>query len=220
MTRSSLILFAATTNPGKLSDFAVAAAQSGFSVEPLPQLREIPAPEENQPSFEGNARLKAEYYSRFALQDALVLADDSGLEVDALAGAPGVRSARYAQDSACEPDAADNPRLGWLGSNAVDVRNNLLLLRQMDDVAQRSARYRCVLALARAGTTLNTAEGSVEGEILKTPRGTGGFGYDPLFWLPDLGRTMAELSLQEKHALSHRGRAFRALLPGLSQIVR
>jgi XTP/dITP diphosphohydrolase len=218
VTRSSPVLFAATTNPGKLRDFAVAAAESGFAVEPLPGLREMPAPDENQPTFEGNARLKAERYSCLGPEGALVLADDSGLEVTALAGAPGVRSARYAQDGGYTPDTDKPPGLGWLGADPVDVHNNLYLLEHMRGVVQRSARYRCVLALARAGATLAAAEGSVEGEILTVPRGTGGFGYDPLFWLPELGRTMAEISLAEKHTLSHRGRAFRALLTKLRQI--
>jgi XTP/dITP diphosphohydrolase len=212
------VLYAATTNSGKLRDFAVAAAESGFAVEPLPGLRDVPAPDENAPTFEGNARLKAEYYSGLAPEGLLVLADDSGLEVDALQGAPGVRSARYAQDAGYAPAPESRPDPGWLGADAVDVRNNLYLLKQMDGVEQRSARYHCVLALARAGTTLLTAEGRVEGEILASPRGTGGFGYDPLFWLPELGHTMAEISLEEKHTLSHRGRAFRALLPKLRQI--
>ena len=217
----TLTLYAATTNAGKLRDLTVAAAESGFAVEPLPGLREMTAPDEKEPTFEGNARLKAEYYSHLALEGALVLADDSGLEVDALGGAPGVRSARYAQDAGYEPDTENSPApdIGWLGADAVDVRNNLYLLEQMRGVAQRAARYRCVLALARAGTTLAASEGSVEGEILESPRGTGGFGYDPLFWLAGLGRTMAEISLEEKHTLSHRGRAFRALLPMLHTMV-
>ncbi len=219
MTRITSVLCAATTNPGKLRDFAVAAAEGGFTVEPLPGLREMPAPDENEPTFEGNARLKAEYYSRLAREGALVLADDSGLEVNELNGAPGVRSARYAQDAGYAPDPDSRRDLGWLGADAADIRNNLCLLEQLQTAAQRAARYRCVLALARAGATLATAEGAVEGEILRTPRGTGGFGYDPLFWLPELGRTMAEISLEEKHMLSHRGRAFRALLPRLRQIL-
>jgi XTP/dITP diphosphohydrolase len=136
----------------------------------------------------------------------LVLADDSGLEVDALDGAPGVRSARFAADSGLtdSPDANDN----------TDVWNNMVLLQRMAGVptAQRTARYRCVLVAARDGQPLYTAEGAVEGLILQAPRGTAGFGYDPLFYLPDLDRTMAELDLETKHGLSHRGRAFTALL--------
>ena len=207
-----LTLYAATTNPGKLRDFRVAAAESGIAVEALPGLESTAAPDENESRFEGNARLKAVYYSRLtADSDLLVLADDSGLEVDALSGEPGVRSARYAQDAGFVP-ACEAAEL------STDERNNLFLLGRMTGVANRTARYRCVLALARGGGVLVTAEGSVEGRIRTEPRGTGGFGYDPLFELPELGRTMAEVSLEEKHALSHRGRAFRALLAELSSI--
>jgi len=204
----TLTIYAATTNAGKLRDFAVAAADGGIVVEPLAKLREFAAPEEDQPTFEGNARLKAAYYSRFAT--GLVLADDSGLEVGPLDGEPGVRSARYALDA------------GFAGPReaTMDERNNLYLLERMNGIGQRAARYRCVLALAQTGMVLFTAEGSVEGEILTAPRGSGGFGYDPLFYLPELGRTMAEISLEEKHILSHRGRAFRALLPQLGNLSR
>jgi XTP/dITP diphosphohydrolase len=204
----TLTIYAATTNEGKLRDFAIAAAEGGIVVEPLAKLRELVAPEEDQPTFEGNARLKAAYYSRFS--PGLVLADDSGLEVDALGGGPGVRSARYALDAgfAGPPEAT------------TDERNNLYLLERMNGTGQRTARYRCVLALAQAGKVLFTAEGSVEGEILTAPRGSGGFGYDPLFHLPELCRTMAEISLEEKHTLSHRGRAFRALMPQLGDLTR
>jgi XTP/dITP diphosphohydrolase len=138
-----------------------------------------------------------------------VLADDSGLEVDALDGAPGVRSARFAADSGLvdSPDANDN----------TDVWNNMILLQRLGAVpaGERTARYRCVLVAARDGVALHTAEGTVEGLILDAPRGTGGFGYDPLFYLPGLGRTMAELELETKHTLSHRGRAIAALLAQL-----
>ncbi|MGA7523813.1 MAG: non-canonical purine NTP pyrophosphatase [Acidobacteriaceae bacterium] len=201
-------LYAASTNPGKLRDFSVAAAEGGFALEPLPNLRSIPAPQEDEPTFAGNARLKAEYYSRFSAE--IVLADDSGLEVDALGGAPGVRSARFAEDAGYEP-----PHV-----RAADGRNNLFLLDRMRGRAPRTARYRCVLAAARAGVVLAIGEGMVEGEILEAPLGTGGFGYDPLFWLIELQRTMAQISLEEKHALSHRGRAFRDLLPQLQRALR
>jgi XTP/dITP diphosphohydrolase len=206
-----LTLYAATTNPGKLRDFSAAAAESGVSIATLPGLEAIPAPDEDQPTFAGNARLKAAYYSRVAAKQGnpvLVLADDSGLEVDALQGEPGVRSARYAQDGEFEDPAA----------STTDERNNLYLLARMADVTRRQARYRCVLALARRGEILCTADGSAEGTILTAARGTGGFGYDPLFYLPELRRTMAEISLEEKHAVSHRGRAFRALLPQLTAL--
>ena len=136
-----------------------------------------------------------------------MLADDSGLEVDALLGAPGVRSARFAADAGLVdlPGADDN----------TDVWNNIMLLQRLAEVpgARRTAHYRCVLVAARDGKVLHTAEGSVNGLILEAPRGTGGFGYDPLFYLPQLDLTMAELDLETKLSLSHRGRAIAALLP-------
>ena len=202
-------LYAATTNPGKLRDFAVAAAEGGYAVDPLPGLDRIDPPPEDEPTFAGNARHKAEYYSR--LVPGFVLADDSGLEVDALGGEPGVRSARFADDAGFEPrNAAPNLSL--------DQRNNLYLLDRMHGAVQRKARYRCALAVAANGVLLLQAEGLVNGEILTSPRGTGGFGYDPLFWLPQLQRTMAEISPEQKHMLSHRGRAFRNLLPNLKNL--
>jgi XTP/dITP diphosphohydrolase len=194
-------LYVATTNPGKLRDFEVAAEST--AIEPLPGLREIAAPAEDEPTFAGNARLKAIYYSRFA-PDEIVLADDSGLEVDALDGEPGVRSARYAADAGFVLDQAAS----------VDNRNNLYLLSRTKDVAvgRRGARYRCVIVAARGGEVLCSGEGVVEGEILTEPRGAGGFGYDPLFYLPELGKTMAEIDLETKHEISHRGKALHALL--------
>jgi XTP/dITP diphosphohydrolase len=201
----ALRLYAATTSQGKLRDFRTAAAAHSLNIEPLPSLKEIPAPEEDGATFAANATLKAVYYSRF-VPGELVVADDSGLEVDALDGAPGVRSARFAADSGLtdSPDANDN----------TDVWNNMVLLQRLAGVptARRTARYRCVLVAARDGVALHTAEGSVEGVILEAPQGTGGFGYDPLFYLPALNRTMAELDLETKHTLSHRGRALAALL--------
>ncbi len=204
----ALRLYAATTSQGKLRDFRIAATTHSLTIEPLPKLKEIRAPEEDGLTFTANATLKAVYYSRF-VPGEVVLADDSGLEVDALNGAPGVRSARFAADSGLtdSPDANDN----------TDVWNNMVLLQRLagTPVAQRAARYRCVLVTARDGVALHTAEGAVEGMILDAPRGTGGFGYDPLFYLPELDKTMAELDLETKHTLSHRGRAFAALLPML-----
>ncbi len=200
---SQFILYAATSNAGKLRDFATAAAAHGIVVEPLPGLAQIPVPPEDEPTFEGNAREKAIYYSRHA-PGQIVIADDSGLEVDALEGAPGVRSARYAEDS----------HYPQTPGSTTDERNNACLLRAMDGVpdACRDGRYRCVLAAARNGVVIHTAEGAVEGRILHAPQGGGGFGYDPLFLIPELNQTMAEISLETKHELSHRGRAFRALL--------
>ena len=192
-------LFVASSNAGKLRDFAAAARVFGVEIAALPGLQEIPAPEETGTTFQANARLKAEEYSR-ARPRLLVLADDSGLEVDALQGAPGVRSARYADDAGFDV----------IDSEDADGRNNLYLLEQLREHSQPwTARYRCVLALARDGVTLLTAEGTVEGEIIQEPHGTGGFGYDPLFWLPRLGKTVAQIDLEMKQKLSHRGRALR-----------
>jgi XTP/dITP diphosphohydrolase len=198
-------LFAATTSQGKLRDFRTAARTHSLRIEPLPGLDAIPAPEEDGETFAANATLKAVYYSRFSPGE-WVIADDSGLEVDALSGSPGVRSARYAADAGLidSPDANDN----------TDVWNNMVLLQRMAGIppAQRSARYRCVLVAARDGQPVHTAEGAVDGLILEAPRGTGGFGYDPLFYLPQLDCTMAELDLETKLSLSHRGRALVSLL--------
>jgi XTP/dITP diphosphohydrolase len=194
-------LYVASTNPGKLRDFALAAAAHGMLVLPLPGLEAIEPPPEDAPSFEENAREKAIYYSWF-LPGEIVLADDSGLEVDILRGAPGVRSARYAADAGFRAAATD------------DVNNNLYLLQQLAGFpdGERGGRYRCVLAAAQDSTSLVTAHGTVEGRILSTPRGSGGFGYDPLFYLRALDRTVAEMDDQARWTLSHRGHAFRALL--------
>ena len=201
-------LYVATTSEGKLRDFRVAAEAHSLAIQPLPGMKTITAPEETGLTFQQNANLKAVYYSNL-LSGELVVADDSGLEVDALDGAPGVRSARFAADTGLfdSPDANDN----------TDVWNNMVLLQRMADVpvGKRTARYRCVLVVARDGVPLHTAQGAVEGTIMEAPRGTGGFGYDPLFYLPELDRTMAELDLETKLSLSHRGRAFAALLPML-----
>jgi XTP/dITP diphosphohydrolase len=194
-------LYVASTNPGKLRDFAVAAAAHDILILPLPGLAAIEPPTEDGPTFEDNARDKAIYYSRF-LPGEMVVADDSGLEVDALQGAPGVRSARYAADA------------GFRADTTTDINNNLFLLQQLACVPEsdRGARYQCVLAAARDGAGLLTAQGAVEGRILSAPRGSNGFGYDPLFYLLERGCTMAEMDDQTKWTLSHRGRAFRALL--------
>jgi len=213
-----MTLYAATSNPGKLRDFATAAAVHGISVLPLPGLDRIPAPPEDEPTFEGNARAKAVYYSQHA-PGLLVVADDSGLEVDSLGGAPGVRSARYADDQHFPAAPTSTPANSQRFAANIDERNNACLLRALDGAPPncRQARYRCALAVARDGEVLHTAEGAVEGEILTAPRGTGCFGYDPLFYLPELQQTMAEISLETKHQLSHRGRAFRALLDQLAR---
>ncbi|WP_348260779.1 non-canonical purine NTP pyrophosphatase [Telmatobacter sp. DSM 110680] len=200
-----LRLFVATTSKGKLRDFRTAAETHAVSIDPLPDLADIEAPEEDGETFAENATIKAVYYSQFA-PGAIVLADDSGLEVDAISGAPGVRSARFAADAGLvdSPDANDN----------TDVWNNIVLLQRLDGVpsARRTARYHCALVAAVDGKQTHQSDGTVEGMILNAPRGTGGFGYDPLFYLPKLDRTMAEIDLQTKLSLSHRGRALEALL--------
>lgn len=204
----ALCLYVATTSQGKLRDFRVAAETHNIAIDPLPGLTDIEAPEEDGVTFAENATIKAVYYSQFAPGE-LVVADDSGLEVDALNGEPGVRSARFAADVGLvdSPDANDN----------TDVWNNMVLLQKLGDLPaeQRTARYHCVLIAARDGRPEYSADGSVEGLILEAPRGTGGFGYDPLFYLPQLQRTMAEIDLETKLSLSHRGRALAALLAQL-----
>jgi XTP/dITP diphosphohydrolase len=205
-------LYIATTNPGKLRDLAYAAEGHLLNgtkacIEPLPGAAAIPAPPEDELTFEDNARAKAIYYSRRA-RGVLVLADDSGLEVACLGNAPGVRSARYAEDQAQAQNFPLEP------ASTLDERNNAALLRALDGIPEacRQARYRCVLALARSGEVLTTAEGMVEGRILTAVRGAGGFGYDPLFLLVEYGQTMAEVDPGTRLAVSHRGRALRALL--------
>lgn len=197
-----MTLYIATTNPGKLRDFATAAGM-GIAIEPLPGLNTIPAPAEDELTFEGNARVKATFYSIHA-PGKIVLADDSGLEVDALHGAPGVRSARYADDSGFPTDPRTGP----------DERNNDCLLAALDGTPEghRQARYRCALAAACDGKIIGVASGTVDGEILRSPRGTGGFGYDPLFWIPQLQKTMSELDAFTRVACNHRGNALREFL--------
>ncbi len=201
--------YVATSNPGKLRDFA-AAAESSIDTElaSLPGMDRISPPPEDGSTFEENARAKAIAYSQYAPGD-IVIADDSGLEVDALHGAPGVRSARYAADTGFGRSELSS-----------DMRNNLCLMENLRDVpeGQRAARYRCVLAAARDGECIAIGEGTVDGTILDSPRGDGGFGYDPLFYLAELERTMAEIDLEQKLKLSHRGIALRALLQRLLQL--
>lgn len=204
-------LYIATNNPGKLRDFRVAAAAHAeeFEILALPGIETVPEAPEDGTAFAENARSKALYYGELAPGE-IVLADDSGLEVDALHGAPGVRSARFAQDAGFVPSPLEDgaPTL------TNDQRNNLYLLERLRQSGSmdRQARYRCVLAAAQQGKVIALTEGIVEGEVLESPRGAGGFGYDPLFFLPELGRTMAELDLETKHTLSHRGNALRAML--------
>jgi XTP/dITP diphosphohydrolase len=197
----------ATSNQGKLRDFAGAAKSHGVEVRGIPAFSSIAPAIEDGLTFEENARKKAEYYSRF-VPGELVLADDSGLEVDALNGAPGVHSARYAAD---QPHRAE--------ANTDDDENNARVLRELDGIPRekRTGRFVCVVAVARDGRTLGTFHGSAEGIILDHLLGTGGFGYDPMFYFPQIRRTFAELSPEEKALYSHRGAAFRNFLSWYDQ---
>ena len=189
-------ILCATGNPGKLREFRLAGELLGVDVEALPGLKSIAAPEETGATFEENARLKAEYYSRFTTD--LLFADDSGLEVDALGGEPGVYSARYA------------------GEHATDEQNNRLVVERLGDNPHRTARFVCVIALARGGETVATFRGEVEGELLHEARGPAGFGYDPLFYYPPFGCSFGEVDGEKKFGVSHRGNAVRAMLKYLS----
>jgi XTP/dITP diphosphohydrolase len=192
----------ATSNPGKMRDFAGAALRHGVEIAGIPGFSSLPPVVEDGLTFEANARKKAEGYSRY-LPGETVVADDSGLEIDALSGAPGVHSARYAA-----------PDLQSAGANSADEANNARVLRELKNVppAQRSGRFVCVLAAARDGKTLATFRGTAEGIILDAPRGANGFGYDPLFYFPEIKKTFAELTAKEKSKHSHRGAAFRQFL--------
>ena len=183
-------LYCATSNPGKLREFRVLAA--GMELAPLDGLAAIAPCEETGETFAENAILKAAYYGSRA--PGLLIAEDSGIEVDALGGAPGVRSARFA------------------GEGATDDENNRLLLERLRGATDRTARYVSVIALADRGKLLETFQGTVEGRIAAEPAGANGFGYDPLFYYPPRGCTFGELPMEEKNPLSHRGRSFAKLV--------
>src|SRR4051795_2993388 len=195
-------IFVATSNPGKIRDFAGAASVLGIEIAALPNFAALPLVVEDGATFETNARKKAESYSRHAAGE-LVLADDSGLEVDALGGAPGVHSARYAAD---EPHNAD--------SNTDDEENNARLIREIRAVPpeSRTGRFVCVIAAALNGEIIAEFKGKAEGVILDQPKGSNGFGYDPIFYFPQIQKTFAELTAEEKSSYSHRGSAFRQFL--------
>lgn len=193
-----MILYACSSNPGKLAEFALAGCESGLSdleIQPLPGLAEILPPEETGTSFEENAVAKTLYYSRFT--PGLVFADDSGLVVPALSGAPGIYSSRYA------------------GPGATSAQNNALLLRNLQGVEDRAAHFVCVVALARAGTILTTCRGTVDGCISHGFSGVHGFGYDPLFFYPPLQASFGDLDDRRKFSISHRGAALRKLFDWL-----
>ena len=197
-------IYLATTNPGKVREFREAAQALSIALDPLPRMAEVPPAVEDGTTFEQNARIKAEYYSRL-VPGELVLAEDSGLAVDALNGAPGVHSARYA--AVLHSGVASD-------QNSDDQANNAALIAQLKRLNQNryTGKYVCVIALARDGQTLATFSGEAPGELLTSPRGTQGFGYDPLFYFPALCKTFAELPLEQKREHSHRGKAFRQFL--------
>jgi len=192
----------ATSNAGKLRDFAGAVAAHGIKIAAIPDFATLQPVAEDGLTFEDNARKKAEQYS-LAAPGEIVLADDSGLEIDALHGAPGVHSARYAAD---EPHMADE--------NTDDDANNARVLRELAGVPgeKRTGRFVCWIAAARDGKTLATFRGTAEGIILDRLQGTGGFGYDPMFYFPQIQKTFAQLTPEEKAGYSHRGAAFRKFL--------
>ena len=185
-------LLCATGNAGKLREFRMAADYAPFAIDLLPDYKLLPPAVEDGATFEENAVKKALHYSPHA--EGLLFADDSGLEVDALGGAPGVFSARYS------------------GVNANDESNNRLLLERLRGVTDRSARFVCAIALADGERILGVWRGSVAGEIIGEARGSGGFGYDPLFYCPAIGCTFGEATAEQKLPLSHRGQAFRAMV--------
>ncbi len=184
-------LYCATTNPGKLREFRK-ALETSIQVDVLPGLASIPVCEETGVTFEENAIEKALYYSKHT--DGYLFAEDSGLEVAALGGQPGVYSARFA------------------GPGAADEANNRLVLERMRGVADRTARFVCVAALAKSGRLVRTFRGEVEGRLAEAPRGSNGFGYDPLFFYEPFGCTFGEAPLERKMEVSHRSKALKAML--------
>ena len=190
----------ATRNPGKIREIRQILAHLPVQWKTMDEFQDLPDCEETGKTFADNARAKALYYAEAT--GHLALADDSGLEVDVLAGRPGIYSARYA------------------GPSRDDAANNARLIGELAGVSpeQRTARFRCAAALAEKGLVLAEADGLVEGRIIDEPRGHNGFGYDPHFLLPERGVTTAELDTAEKSRISHRGRALRALAAQLEEL--
>lgn len=189
-----MIVYCATSNPGKLREFQLAAPD--FDVRALP--KSVPPPEETGDTFEANSIEKAVAYGSHV--SGYLFADDSGLEVDALGGAPGVISARYA------------------GEHATDAANNALLLEHLRGVENRTARFVCVIALVNDGKLVKTFRGAAEGSVIDEPRGSGGFGYDPLFYCPQFGCTFGEASIEQKMQVSHRAQALAEMFTYLRSI--
>jgi XTP/dITP diphosphohydrolase len=191
-------LYLASSNPGKLGEFRelarAAQLDAAIALELLPEFDSLPAFDENAPTFAENALGKALHYSRF--QNGFVFADDSGLVVPTLGGAPGVLSARYA---------------GPAATSAERIAKLLAELRGKCG-EERAAHFVCVIALAERGQATAIVSARVDGIILEIPRGSGGFGYDAVFYFPALSKTFAEISAEEKNQHSHRGKAFRSLL--------
>lgn len=202
---SNTKLLIASNNPHKIEEYTAIFAGLPLTLT-WPAAEGITLdPAETGATFEENAIIKARAFAKAG--GLLTLADDSGLEVDALGGEPGVFSARYG-------NTAKNDHIG---------RYRLLLERlAAKDVPwpQRTARFRCVVALANGDTLIGTAQGTVEGFIAYRPKGSGGFGYDPVFFVPELNRTLAQLTPEQKHSISHRGRAARAALPLITRFIK
>lgn len=201
MHRARRKILIATSNPGKFREIAAVTADLPIEWVSLSDLPPIEEPVEDGETFAANARLKAAYYAKAA--EMWALADDSGLDVDALGGKPGVISARYA------------------GEPCNDAANNAKMIRELQGVPaeKRTARFRCAIALAGADGVLAEAEGKIEGIIVDEPRGENGFGYDPHFLVPSLGKTTAELRPEHKNSISHRGNALRAIRPAIEKCV-
>lgn len=192
----TLRLFVASSNPGKLREYRALAQLAGASVDIafVPIFDSLAVFEEIWPTIAENAAGKALHYSRLA--EGVVIADDSGLVVPALGGAPGVLSARYAGPGASDEDRVQKVLGEMYGKKGED----------------RRARFVCVVAVAESGRMLGLFSASAEGILLEEPRGHDGFGYDPIFYFPTLGKTYAEISREEKNVHSHRGKAFRKAL--------
>ncbi|NLW86033.1 MAG: XTP/dITP diphosphatase [Planctomycetes bacterium] len=203
------VIVLATRNRGKIKEIRQVLQGMPIAVESLDEYPHVPEPEETGETFAENAAQKAMYYARAT--GKWCLADDSGLVVDALGGRPGVHSARYA--------AADAPP--GSGREVIDAANNAKLLKALDNVAdaQRTARFVCCLALSDGMQVMLETCDSVEGVIARQPSGQGGFGYDPLFHIPTLGKTTAELPPEQKNSLSHRGKALRKFQAMLHEFI-
>ena len=189
-------LYCATGNPGKLREFRLAAGLAPVEIELVPGFRQLPPCVEDGATFEENAILKARHYGAYV--DGLLFADDSGLEVDALGGAPGVYSARFS------------------GPHATDESNNRLLLEKLRGIPDRTARFVCAVALVEGQQVRGVYRGTVEGRIIDDARGPNGFGYDPLFYYPPFGSTFGEAEDDRKFEVSHRGQALRKMIEALA----